>query len=97
MQTRLVFVVQGAASSLVYINTCRWTITLDISLLHTINVAEYFTYLWYDTTITVMRSFTEAELDFVLHDTKTDTAPGPDGLPVQFYKRFWLVLKSAVL
>jgi hypothetical protein len=29
-----------------------------------------------------MRSFTEAELDFVLQDTKTDTAPGPDGLPV---------------
>jgi hypothetical protein len=30
----------------------------------------------------LMRSFMEAKLDFVLHDTKTDTAPGPDGLPV---------------
>jgi hypothetical protein len=36
----------------------------------------------------LMHSFTEAELDFVLQDTKTDTAPGPDGLPAQFYKRF---------
>jgi hypothetical protein len=45
----------------------------------------------------LMRSFTEAELDFVLHDTKTDTAPGPNGLPVQFYKKFWPVLKTAVL
>jgi hypothetical protein len=25
----------------------------------------------------LMRSFTEAELDFVLQDTKSDTAPGP--------------------
>jgi hypothetical protein len=45
----------------------------------------------------LMRSFTVAELDFVLRDTKSDTAPGPDGLPVQFYKRFWPMLKSAVL
>jgi hypothetical protein len=45
----------------------------------------------------LMRSFIEAELDFVLQDTKADTAPGPDGLPVQFYKQFWPLLKSAVL
>jgi hypothetical protein len=45
----------------------------------------------------LMRSFTEAELDFVLQDTKSDTAPGPDGLPVQFYKRFRPLLKSAML
>jgi hypothetical protein len=45
----------------------------------------------------LMRSFTEAELDFVLQDTKTDTAPGPDGLPVQFFKRFWPLLKKVVL
>jgi hypothetical protein len=41
----------------------------------------------------LMHSFTEAELDFVLQDTKSDTAPGP----VQFCKRLWPLLKSAVL
>jgi hypothetical protein len=45
----------------------------------------------------LMRSFTAEELDFVLHETKTDTAPGPDGLPVLFYKKFWPVLKSCVM
>jgi hypothetical protein len=45
----------------------------------------------------LMCSFTEAELDFFLHDTKTDSAPGPHGLLVQFYKKFWPVLKSALL
>jgi hypothetical protein len=37
------------------------------------------------------------ELDFVLHETKTDTTPGPDGLPVMFYKKFMPMLKDAVL
>jgi hypothetical protein len=45
----------------------------------------------------LMRSFTTEELDFVLHETKTDTASGPDGLPVMFYKKFWPMLKDAVL
>jgi hypothetical protein len=45
----------------------------------------------------LMRSFTAEELDFVLHETKTDTAPGPDGLPVLFFKKFWPVLKPCVL
>jgi hypothetical protein len=44
-----------------------------------------------------MRSFTAEELDFVLHETKTDTAPGPDGLPVLFFKKFWPVLKPCVM
>jgi hypothetical protein len=35
----------------------------------------------------LMRTFTVEELDAVLHETKTDTAPGPDGLPVLFYKK----------
>jgi hypothetical protein len=35
-----------------------------------------------------MRTFTAEELDCVLHETKTDTPPGPDGLPVLFYRKF---------
>jgi hypothetical protein len=45
----------------------------------------------------LMRSFTIEELDFVLHETKIDTALGPNGLPVMFYKKFWPLLKDAVL
>jgi hypothetical protein len=45
----------------------------------------------------LLRSFTAEELDAVLKDTKTDTAPGPDGLPVLFYKRFWVLIKKEVL
>jgi hypothetical protein len=45
----------------------------------------------------LMRTFTTEDLDFVLHETKTDTAPGPDGLPVLFYKKFWPLLKKEVL
>jgi hypothetical protein len=45
----------------------------------------------------LMRTFTAEELDYVLHETKTDTAPGPDGLPVLFYKKFWPLLKQGVM
>jgi hypothetical protein len=44
-----------------------------------------------------MRSFTSRELDEVLSETKTDTAPRPDGFPVAFFKKFWPMLKSLVL
>jgi hypothetical protein len=43
------------------------------------------------------RSFTPEELDVVLKETKTDTAPGPDGFPVMFYKKFWPMLRRPVL
>jgi hypothetical protein len=45
----------------------------------------------------MLRTFTSEELDFVLHETKTDTAPGPDGLPVLFYKKFWPLIKKEIL
>jgi hypothetical protein len=45
----------------------------------------------------LMRTFTVEELDFVLHETKTDIVPGPDGLPILFYKKFWPLLKKEVL
>jgi hypothetical protein len=34
----------------------------------------------------MIRSFLPEKLDQVLKETKTDTAPGPDGLPVIFFK-----------
>jgi mannosylglycoprotein endo-beta-mannosidase len=42
-------------------------------------------------------TFTLEELEEVLQGTKTATAPGPDGLPVAFFKKFWPVLKQWVL
>jgi hypothetical protein len=32
-------------------------------------------------------TFTEAELESIVKDMKSDTAPGPDGFPVMFFKR----------
>jgi mannosylglycoprotein endo-beta-mannosidase len=34
-------------------------------------------------------TFTPEELDEVLESMKPDSAPGPDGLPVVFFKKFW--------
>jgi hypothetical protein len=45
----------------------------------------------------LLRSFSMEELEDVLKDTKYDTAPGPDGIPVLFYKRFWPMIKVSVL
>ena len=42
-------------------------------------------------------SFLPEELDAVLKETKTDTAPGPDGFPVAFFKQFWPSLNGLVL
>jgi hypothetical protein len=39
------------------------------------------------------RSFTLEELADVLHDMQVDSAPGPDGLPVAFFLRFWGTLR----
>jgi hypothetical protein len=45
----------------------------------------------------MMRTFTLEELDFVLKETKTDTAPGPDELPMLFYKKLWPHLRGKFL
>ncbi|KAK1617796.1 hypothetical protein QYE76_023313 [Lolium multiflorum] len=34
-------------------------------------------------------TFSEEELENIVKDMKTNTAPGPDGLPVIFFKTFW--------
>jgi hypothetical protein len=42
-------------------------------------------------------TFTQEELDEVLLSMKMDTAPGSDGLPVSFFKRFWGTLRAPIL
>ena len=38
--------------------------------------------------------FTMAELEVAVRETKSDTAPGPDGIPVFFYQNFWPMVKQ---
>ena len=38
-------------------------------------------------------AFLPKEIDQALHGMKTSTAPGPDGWPVEFFKKFWPCLK----
>jgi hypothetical protein len=45
----------------------------------------------------LMRTFTEKELEAIVMDMKSDTAPGPDGFPVFFFKKFWGLVKMGVL
>ncbi|KAK1617943.1 hypothetical protein QYE76_023460 [Lolium multiflorum] len=45
----------------------------------------------------LMLSFTGEELDSVLAGMKVDTAPGPDGLSVIFFKKFWSLSKPYIL
>lgn len=42
-------------------------------------------------------TFTAEELDEVLHSMRPDSAPGPDGLPVLFFKNFWGILTGPIL
>jgi hypothetical protein len=42
-------------------------------------------------------TFTPEELDEVLAGMKPDSAPGPDGLPVAFFRKFWENLKGPIL
>jgi hypothetical protein len=45
----------------------------------------------------LMLTFSPKELDYVLASMKVDTAPGPDGLPVIFFKRFWALVKTYIM
>ena len=45
----------------------------------------------------LMLTFSEKDLDEVLASMKVDTAPGPDGLPVIFYKSFWALAQPYIL
>jgi hypothetical protein len=42
-------------------------------------------------------TFFERDLDEVLAQTKTETAPRPDGLPVAFFKSFWNLVRPLIL
>jgi hypothetical protein len=42
-------------------------------------------------------TFIGEELDAVLAIIKVDSALGPDGLPVSFFKKFWRILKGTIL
>jgi hypothetical protein len=37
----------------------------------------------------LVKTFSEQEIKAALDNMKTNSAPGPDGLPVKFYKCFW--------
>jgi hypothetical protein len=45
----------------------------------------------------LIRPFTLKELEEALRDMEVNSAPGPDGLPVGFYREFWPELKPFVL
>jgi hypothetical protein len=47
--------------------------------------------------IKVTITFIEQDLDEVMAQTKTETAPGPDGLPVAFFKSFWNLVRPLIL
>nr|XP_051208064.1 uncharacterized protein LOC127323999 [Lolium perenne] len=42
-------------------------------------------------------TFSEPELEAIIKGMNTDTAPGPDGFPVMFFKRFWPQVKLGIL
>ena len=44
-----------------------------------------------------MLTFTGEEMDEVLKSMKVDTALGPDGLPVVFFKTFWSLVKPFIM
>jgi hypothetical protein len=45
----------------------------------------------------LMRTYSEKELEEIVMDMKSDSAPGPDGFPVFFFKKFWGLVKLGIL
>jgi hypothetical protein len=42
------------------------------------------------------RPFSLEELDLTMKDMKNNTAPGPDGFSVEFFKSFWPLIRDDV-
>jgi hypothetical protein len=42
------------------------------------------------------RPFTIAELDVVIKEMKNNTAPGPNGFSVEFFKAFWTEIREDI-
>jgi hypothetical protein len=45
----------------------------------------------------LMRTFSEKELEDIVMDMKSDSAPGPNGFPVFFFKKLWGLVKLGIL
>jgi hypothetical protein len=45
----------------------------------------------------LLLTLSEQELEQIVKDMKSDTAPGPDGFPVMFFKKHWPLVKHGVL
>jgi hypothetical protein len=45
----------------------------------------------------LVEPFSEQEIKAALDDMNANSAPGPDGLPVEFYKCFWDQIREHVL
>jgi hypothetical protein len=45
----------------------------------------------------LLHTLSENELEIIVMDMKNDTAPGPDGFPIVFFKKFWPLVKLGVL
>ena len=46
--------------------------------------------------IFLTRPFSLDELDLVIKDMKSNTAPGPNGYSVEFFKAFWPLIREDV-
>ena len=44
----------------------------------------------------LIKPFTWEELDFAMKETKNNTAPGPDGFSVEFFKEFWPMVRPLI-
>jgi hypothetical protein len=45
----------------------------------------------------LLRTYSKDELEQIVCEMKSDTAPGPDGFPTLFFKKFWQLVKHGVL
>ena len=44
----------------------------------------------------LIKPFTWEELDFAMKETKNNTAPGPDGFSIEFFKEFWPMVRPLI-